>query len=101
MAIDSRKRSDDSAEIPRPRKVEPDAPAETAVISHDVALDPSPVMTVDELAELLRVDRKTAYSAIAQGEIPGVRRIGRTIRISRDTVLIWLGEGRVSRSRRK
>ena len=59
------------------------------------------VMTVDELAALLRVERKTVYSAIARGEIPGVRRIGRTLRASRDAVLAWLREGRVSRSRRK
>ena len=60
----------------------------------------SPVMTVDELAALLRVNRKTAYDAIARGEIPGVRRVGRTFRVSREAVVAWLREGRVSRSRR-
>ncbi|HKY39871.1 MAG TPA: helix-turn-helix domain-containing protein [Polyangiaceae bacterium] len=60
----------------------------------------SPIMTVDELAALLRVNRKTAYDAIARGEIPGVRRVGRTFRVSREAVLGWLREGRVSRSRR-
>ena len=60
------------------------------------------VLTVDELATLLRVDRKSAYAAISRGEIPGARRIGRAIRISRDAVLAWLGEaqGRVPRSKR-
>jgi len=60
------------------------------------------VLTVDELAALLRVDRKTAYAAIAAGEIPGVRHLGRTIRVRRDTVLTWLaeGQGRASRSKR-
>ena len=58
------------------------------------------VMTVDELARLLRVNRKTAYDALARGEIPGARRIGRTYRISRDAVLEWLrGQARVSRKR--
>lgn len=64
---------------------------------------PSPVvLTVDELAALLRVERKTAYAAIAKGDIPGVRRVGRTIRILRDAVLQWLAQGqvRVPRSRR-
>ena len=60
----------------------------------------APVMTVDELAALLRVNRKSIYDAIARGEIPGVRRIGRTFRASREAVLAWLREGRVSRSRR-
>jgi excisionase family DNA binding protein len=46
-----------------------------------------------EVAELMRVDRKTAYSAIAEGGIPGVRRIGRCIRVSRDELLRWLAEG--------
>jgi excisionase family DNA binding protein len=67
------------------------------------ATDVTPaVITVDELAALLRVERKTAYAAIARGEIPGARRIGGVIRISRDAVLGWLaqGQGRVSRSRR-
>ncbi|WP_348980544.1 helix-turn-helix domain-containing protein [Polyangium sp. 15x6] len=59
------------------------------------------VLTADELAALLRVDRKTVYNLITRGDIPGVRRLGKTIRISRDAVLRWLSEGqsRVSRSR--
>jgi excisionase family DNA binding protein len=51
------------------------------------------VLTVEEVADLMRVDRKTAYSAIAEGGIPGVRRIGRCIRVSRDELLLWLSEG--------
>ena len=47
-------------------------------------------ITVDELAVLLRVNRKTAYEAVANGTVPGVHRIGRTIRITRDTVVGWL-----------
>jgi excisionase family DNA binding protein len=60
------------------------------------------VLTVDEVAELLRVNRKTVYAAIKLGEIPGARRIGGAIRLHRTTVLTWLaaGQGRVSRGRR-
>lgn len=60
------------------------------------------ILTVDELAALLRVERKTAYAVIARGELPGVRRVGRSIRISRDAVLAWIAEGQVRapRSRR-
>ncbi|TAK04040.1 DNA-binding protein [Patescibacteria group bacterium] len=59
------------------------------------------VLTVDEVAGLLRVNRKTVYAAVAQGAIPGVVRVGGTIRVCRDAVLAWLaGEGRVSSSRR-
>ena len=61
-----------------------------------------PILTVDELALLLRVNRKTLYSAIQRGEIPGVRRIGGVIRIARAAVLAWMdqGQGRAVHSRR-
>lgn len=32
-------------------------------------------LTVDELAALLRLNRKTLYDAIRRGEIPGVRSV--------------------------
>ena len=62
--------------------------------------DPPDVLTADELAELLRLNRKTVYEALARGEIPA-RRIGATYRIHRDAVLRWLadGQGRAPRSR--
>jgi excisionase family DNA binding protein len=60
------------------------------------------VLTVDEAARLLRVNRKTLYEAIRAGEVPGVVRLGRSIRIGRDALLRWmegngspaLGDGR-------
>jgi excisionase family DNA binding protein len=56
------------------------------------------VLTVDEAAELLRVDRKTVYESIRRGELPGVVRLGRSIRIGRGALLEFLaGQGRVSR----
>jgi excisionase family DNA binding protein len=60
------------------------------------------VLTVDELATLLRVNRKTVYAALSRGEIPGAKRIGATYRIHRDAVLEWLAssQDRVARSRR-
>ena len=54
------------------------------------APDLPPILTVDELADFLRLNRKTVYEAVSRGEIPGVRRIGHTFRISRDAVLQWL-----------
>jgi excisionase family DNA binding protein len=51
------------------------------------------VLTVDELADLLRLERKTVYACISRGEIPGVRRLGGAIRIHREAVLRWLAEG--------
>jgi excisionase family DNA binding protein len=59
------------------------------------------ILTADEAAGLLRVDRKTVYGLIARGEMPGARRLGRAVRIHRDTMLTWMahGQGRAPRSR--
>jgi excisionase family DNA binding protein len=59
--------------------------------SHPVC--PPQVMTADEVAQLLRVNRKTVYAAFKAGEIPGGRRIGGTIRFCRERVLQWLADG--------
>ncbi|MBZ4331073.1 helix-turn-helix domain-containing protein [Corallococcus sp. AS-1-12] len=51
-------------------------------------------LTVDEAAELLRVNRKTLYEAIRLGQVPGVVRLGRCVRLSRATMLSWsTGQG--------
>jgi excisionase family DNA binding protein len=54
-------------------------------------------LTVEEAAELLRVNRKTLYEAIRLDQIPGVARIGKTLRIRRAALLEWTaGKGRDS-----
>lgn len=40
-------------------------------------------LTVDEAAALLRLNRKTLYESIRLGQVPGVVRVGRAIRIAR------------------
>ena len=64
---------------------------------------PHAVLTVDELAALLRVNRKTVYEALARGEIPGARKVGNTYRIHRESVVVWFtsANDRVSHSKRK
>src|SRR5689334_12463383 len=53
------------------------------------------LMTVDELATLMRVNRKTIYAMISAEQLPGVRYMGSHIRIVRDVVVSWLrGEAR-------
>ena len=69
------------------------------VVSGDANLPE--VLTVEEVADLLRVDRKTAYAAIAEGSVPGVRRVGRCIRVSRDALLNWLSAGEQRPVRRR
>jgi excisionase family DNA binding protein len=63
----------------------------TKELSHDSTL--AQVLTVDELAALFRLNRKTVYQAIAKNQIPGIQRIGRQFRASRDVVLAWLAQG--------
>ena len=60
-------------------------------------------LTVDELAALLRVNRKTVYEALARGEIPGARKVGNTYRILREAVIVWFtsANDRASHSKRK
>jgi excisionase family DNA binding protein len=46
-----------------------------------------PVLTVDEAAILLRVNRKTLYESIRLGQVPGVMRVGKALRIRRAALL--------------
>ena len=57
------------------------------------------ILTADEVAKLLRVNRKTVYAAFKKGEIPGGRRLGVVIRFSRDRVLQWMADGQESARR--
>ena len=52
------------------------------------------ILTADEVADLMRVNRKTVYEAVKRGEIPGVVKVGRSLRFSRDELLRWLCQGR-------
>jgi excisionase family DNA binding protein len=49
-----------------------------------------PVLTIDEAARLLRVNRKTLYELASKGRLPGTRRVGRIIRVDRDELLAWM-----------
>ena len=59
------------------------------------------VLTVDEAAVFLRINRKTLFEAIARGEFPA-RSIGKGLRISRDVVMQWFHcQDRVPRKSRR
>jgi excisionase family DNA binding protein len=54
------------------------------------AADPDvDVLSADEVAALLRVDRKTVYDGAGRGEIP-CRRLGKRILFSRQFIMLWL-----------
>jgi len=49
-----------------------------------------PVMTVDEVAEYLRIPRATVYKLAQKGKIP-CQKVGRHWRFRREAVEAWLG----------
>ena len=51
--------------------------------------DRAEILTASEVAELLRVNRKTIYKAAQRNEIPH-RRLGRRLVFERGAVLAWL-----------
>lgn len=52
------------------------------------------VLTVAEVASLLRLSRPAVYAALRRGDIPGLLPIGRALRVSRRAVVEWLaGQG--------
>ena len=52
------------------------------------------VLTVPEVAAMLRLGRRACYEAIQRGDIPGVLRIGeRSIRVSRAVLMNWIDAG--------
>ena len=75
-------------------------PRDRATDERPASTTRSHVADQDPATALLRVDRKSIYESIRRGELPGVVRVGRVIRISRPALLQWLaGQVRVSRSR--
>lgn len=58
------------------------------------SVDQLPLMlTVKEVARVLRIGRNEAYAAVADGSLPSVR-IGRSIRIPRNSLATLLGTAR-------
>lgn len=54
--------------------------------------DEHDVLTVPEVAALLRVSRQHVYNEVSRGRIPH-RRVGSAIRFSRRLVIAWLEGG--------
>ena len=54
------------------------------------------LLTVDEIAAVLRKSRKAVYAQIERGLLPGVHRDGRRILIRRDDLVAWIFERRAA-----
>ena len=52
------------------------------------------LLTVVDLAALLRTTKKAIYSMVERGQLPGVTRIGRRLMFRRNDLLRWLDESR-------
>lgn len=55
------------------------------------------VMTLNEVAEYLRIPRSTVYKLVREGRIPG-QKIGRQWRFRRKVVENWLGDDDAARA---
>jgi excisionase family DNA binding protein len=58
------------------------------------------VLTIPELAHLLRMNVNSVYEIVARGDIPGTTKVGRSWRAHRATVVAWLA-GQISAPKRK
>ena len=48
-----------------------------------------PILTIDELAEYLRVKKRTVYDWVKKGKIPAIKTVGQW-RFRRDKIEEWL-----------
>ncbi len=53
------------------------------------------LLTLAEVANLLRTSQKATYAMIARGQLPGVVRIGRRVLVREDELVDWLDQKRV------
>ena len=54
------------------------------------------LLTVDEVARMLRTSRKAIYAMAERAQLPGITRIRRRLLVRRDDLLSWLEERRVA-----
>jgi excisionase family DNA binding protein len=50
------------------------------------------LLTVSEVAGVLRTSAKAIYSMIERDQLPGVTRVGRRVLVRRDVLVNWLGQ---------
>ena len=68
-----------------------------AVPSPTTCIDALPVLlTMNEVASLLRTSRKAIYAMVERDQLRGVVRLGRRLLVRRDDLLCWLDERRAA-----
>ncbi len=53
------------------------------------------LLTMAEVADVLRTSSKATYAMVARGQLPGVVRIGRRVLVHADELVDWLDQKRV------
>lgn len=54
---------------------------------------PPDLMTIPEVAELLRLAERTVYDMCRTGKLPGIAKIGGKWRIERQKLTAWIANG--------
>jgi excisionase family DNA binding protein len=81
---------------PARRRAIPGQAGSGDVSSHEDVKLPPPLMTVEELAVLLRTSKGAVYARFARGGIPGGLRLGRTLRFDPRIIAQWLSANSAS-----
>lgn len=55
---------------------------------------PEQLLTIDEVATLLRLTKPTVYSKVSKNELPGVCKQGKRLYFDRQTIIDWIKQGR-------
>ena len=67
---------------------------------HSVEISQEEVMTVEDVADYLRVPRSSVYKLAQSGELPG-RKVGKHWRFHRKTMEIWLTDNQIETNSNK
>ncbi|MCO6436681.1 MAG: helix-turn-helix domain-containing protein [Phycisphaerae bacterium] len=65
--------------------------------------EPSDILTIEQLAEYLKISRSTLYKLVGDGKLPG-QKVGKRWRFHKAAIDQWLGEranGKEMRARRR
>jgi len=62
---------------------------ERAIVRGTCAENGGDVLTVNEVAQVLRMSRGAIYQMVARGQLPGFK-VGRSVRVRREAIAKWI-----------
>ena len=63
---------------------------------HTAPDDPNRMLTIPEVAAILRTTRKAVYAMAERGQLPGLVRVRRRLLVRQDDLLDWLHRSRAA-----